>query len=174
METSDSISLVLRLALLESLTLGDSHQISGEGVSAIATPPLLPRTSPTLLLQAQSAQSTFLQSIEKYRPIVQFVNEYKDNKAYLQPSGLFGAEKERQKDGSVEESGPGMETNSSLSTQSIIALLLESEPELKQLNRDLRACDEHHERNTAGAGKLAGESRTGQDEDEAVLCLELM
>ncbi|UZJ52123.1 hypothetical protein CBS101457_001443 [Exobasidium rhododendri] len=157
METPDNISLILRLALIESLTLGGSQQRT-ESVSTTATPvTLLPQSKETLLLRSQNAQLQFLQSIERHKPIVQFVNEYKENQAYLQPAGLVSEDDKRENGGDVEQSRTldGGEGVPLLSTQSIISLLLESEADIRQLSRDLRRCSDFHERGIAGAGKLA-------------------
>lgn len=156
MEAADHISLGLRLALLESLTLGDN-------VSQTITRNL-PLWKSTLLLRSHTAQCQFLENIEKYKPIVQFVKDYKDNSTYLQPSSSLTSNFNStttnisEEKNSKEERGDKKEELSSslLSTQSIIALLLESEPDLRQLERDLQMCESYYQRNTAGAGKLAG------------------
>jgi len=175
METSDNVSLALRLALLESLTLGEYQQHNRGSATTIKSPPTLPQSNQTILIRSHNAQTEFLQSIDKYKPIVQFVNDYKDNKAFLQPMNLkttikgdVNGEIGKVVDDESNIGGQGQESdedvvshkesfNSLLSTQSIISLLLESEQDLRQLDRDLRSCESHHERNTAGTGKLAGE-----------------
>lgn len=161
MEAPDHVSLLLRLALLESLTLG---QTESQGQQA----PVLPASNPALLLRSHNAESQFKESIEKYKSIVQFVNEYKDNKRYLQPTGLatpsinYTLDLDGANGGAAAKKGQeGKDETRSvplLSAQSAIALLLEAEPDLKQLDRDLRTCEGYEGRGTAGAGKLAGES----------------
>jgi hypothetical protein len=155
MEESDHVALGLRLALLESLTHGDTPPTNPE-------PPSL---SSTLVLRSSHAHSRFLQSIDNYKPIVQFVDEYKDNQAYLQPANITGSSVPHINEqtstsignGTVQEEGkPEERLVSLLDTRSVISLLLESEGDLRQLDRDLRMCEHHYERGTAGAGKLAG------------------
>lgn len=155
MEASDHISMLLRVALLESLTLGQAQPTQWQA-------PKLPLSTSSLLLRAQHADAHFQQSIERYKTIVQFVGEYNVNKAYLQPTGLLPSSNAVVSSNGVshpDDNGtrPNEQLGSSLlSTQSIISLLLDAEQDLKQLDRDLRMCEEHQEKNTAGAGKLAG------------------
>jgi hypothetical protein len=164
--------MALRIALLESLTSGEVHLPTiPDGNTASSSK--LPKSSTTLLLRSHNANTEFLQSIQKYKSIVQFVNEYKDNKIYLVPSDMTNESGSgaRRKIADSEEGGfEGLNQDNKddrddaasamaplLSTQSIISLLVESAPDLRQLERDLRMCESHQERNTARAGKLAGE-----------------
>lgn len=165
MEAADHVSLGLRLALLESLTLGDVSKTPTNTSK-------FPLWKSTLVLRSNNAQSQFLESIESYKPIVQFVQDYKDNSIFLQPpstltnrhysspTNIISEEKNSKEESRSTENEIEIHSSSSslspLSTQSIIALLLESEPDLRQLERDLRMCENHFERDTAGAGKLAG------------------
>lgn len=161
MDESDHISLSLRLALLESLTHGDAP---GPSTNKAVNP-----FNSTLFSRSSNAQRQFLESIDKYKPIQQFVSDYKDNQAFLYPttssltsSTQNGLEQASNGSNKAVEGGEKKEEEdrplpSLLSTQSIISLLLESESDLRQLDRDLRMCEHHYERGTAGAGELAGE-----------------
>lgn len=154
MSRSDISSLGLRLSLLESLTYGEADHS--------------PSTSKTsILLRSHNAQEKFQHDIERYKSIVHFVEEYRSNKAYLQPSiqnisnfnGDTTPSNGKDIDGSIQAASMADTSYSSLlSMQSVIALLLESEKDIRQLDRDLRLCEHHQEKGTAGAGKLAGES----------------
>lgn len=168
-----STALATRLALLELLTLGSlpaqegalvTGRPGGEAQHAAARARLMAAGVPassSITSRAYDAQQQLDSSIARYKSIVHFVGEYNQNRKYLLPKVAAGAEvdalaaptEERNRDARDEEDEDGI-----LAPQSVAALLLDAEPELKHLEQSLRACEHLGERNVAGPGRLAGES----------------
>jgi len=164
-----NVSVATRLALLELLVIGSvpngasilgltqSSEENSNVLSQIKNVKIAPHQSITN--RSQEAHIQLNQSIERYKPIVQFVEDYRSNRQYLLPQATISSTSSTSKSGS-QIRGTHTEPNRSngsdlISTQSAISLLLDSEQDLRQLDRDLRSCDNLGQRQVAGAGKLS-------------------
>lgn len=147
-ETSVNVSLATRLALLELLTVGavpdpasalaQAPSQTGRGTDSAS--PSSPNAS--LVARSGEAHARLQGSVGRYKPIVQFVEQYRANQAYLLPQLNTAA-------------ATANVSQDTVAPQSIIALLLDAEADVKQLERDLRSCDNYAKRDVAGAGRLA-------------------
>ncbi|PWN34375.1 uncharacterized protein FA14DRAFT_161788 [Meira miltonrushii] len=172
METAKdaNISVATRLALLELLVIGSvpngasvlgltqSTEEGSSGPSIRNTAKIAPHQSITH--RSQEANTQLTQSIERYKPIVQFVEDYRSNRQYLLPQPSANSSSGTASTPGSQIRGTKTEqpqTNSSdlITPQSAISLLLDSEKDLRQLDRDLQSCDNLAQRQVAGAGKLS-------------------
>lgn len=172
METAKdaNISIATRLALLELLVIGSvpngasilgltqSSEEGSSGPSIRNNAKIAPHQSITH--RSQEAHTQLTQSIERYKPIVQFVDDYRSNKQYLLPQPSTNTSTGTSSKPGSQISGTNTEQtrlNASdlITPQSAISLLLDSEKDLRQLDRDLHSCDHLAQRQVAGAGKLS-------------------
>lgn len=159
---STSLSLSLRVALLESLVAGRS-ELLGSGASISSSDVTrAPKTSEqSILNRTIQAQERLDEALKPHRPIGQFAADYAHHRPYLVPS--FGNVKSLQSPpednpDAAGSDGQGSEGRTTLTPQAQMTLLLEAEQDLRDLERDLRQCQTYEERGVAGAGTLAGEN----------------
>lgn len=138
----DEVALKTRLALLEVLTLGS---ISAEAKKDVLASPSNVKTS--IVERAQDANATLNERVERYKPIVQFIQDYQANLGLLQPH----QEHRQSENGDSAQSA----LQQTVPLQSSFALVLEAQSDLVQLERDLRLIQTFVDRDVAGAGKLA-------------------
>lgn len=157
--TSPALSLSLRVALLESLVVGRSQL--GNGVSA-ASEANISSTSRSILSRTLQAQEKLDEALKPHRPVSQFAADYGHNRPYLIPSfatlGGGTSLTSSQDAGKGEGEEQALPRGTTMTPQTQVALLLEAEQDLRDLERDLRQCQTLDERGVAGAGKLAGEN----------------
>lgn len=165
-----NISIATRLALLELLVIGSvpngasilgltqSTEEGSSNPSSLKNAISAPHQSITH--RSQEAHSQLTQNIERYKPIVQFVEDYRSNRQYLLPqpstslaTGTASASGSQIRNSSTEQ--PSLNGNDLITPQSTISLLFDSEKDLRQLDRDLQSCDNLAQRQVAGAGKLS-------------------
>lgn len=157
-----NVSVATRLALLELLVIGSvpkgtsilgltqSAEEDSNNSSVLKKAKIAPYQSITQ--RSQEANIRFTQSIEQHKPIVQFVEDYRANRQYLLPQANTHTATQSNDTKTEHQNEIGSEN---ITPQSTISLLLDSEEDLRQLDRDLHSCDNFAQRQVAGAGNLS-------------------
>lgn len=135
----DDVAIQTRLALVELLTLG-STQPAPRTADARAT---VPKPTGSIVERARQANETLNERVQRFKPIVQFIQEYESNLSLLRPN-------EQQ---STNAQNPTV-LQQTVDVESTAALLLEAQSDLMQFERDMRLIHTFNDRDVAGAGKL--------------------